>query len=268
MLDIAPHPRSRNADCPRCGYKQAFSVTLKDGRPLYYCHAGCDPRDLWGTVRGQRPEYVAQRPKPKDYTRVRHYAQQLWDGALPPQGTLVERYLASRSLCVLPDCLRFLPCHLHKNSGQYWPVMLAAVTDTQGKLQAVHRTYLAEDGNGKAPVEPAKMTLGAVGGFAVHFAPAAEEMAVAEGIETALSVQLVTGIPTVAAVNAGNMKQLVLPRLPLAREVIIAADADPVGRKSAQDAALRWDREGRRVRIAAPPNGLDFNDLLQAGGAL
>jgi putative DNA primase/helicase len=29
--------------------------------------------------------------------------------------------------------------------------------------------------------------------------------------------------------------------------------------------ARRWKREGRRVRIARPPQGMDFNDLLKAG---
>ena len=36
------------------------------------------------------------------------------------------------------------------------------------------------------------------------------------------------------------------------------------GELAARDSALRWKREGRRVRIARPPRGLDFNDLLVA----
>jgi DNA primase len=43
---------------------------------------------------------------------------------------------------------------------------------------------------------------------------------------------------------------------------VILADGDEVGEKAAQDSALRWKREGRRVRIARPPRGFDFNDLL------
>ena len=31
---------------------------------------------------------------------------------------------------------------------------------------------------------------------------------------------------------------------------------------AAQVCAWRWKREGRRVRIARPPQGMDFNDLL------
>jgi phage/plasmid primase-like uncharacterized protein len=141
--------------------------------------------------------------------------------------------------------------------------MLAAVTDCGGRVQAVHRTFLAHDGKGKAPVEPAKMTLGAVGGFAIHLAPAAKKMVITEGIETGLSVQQVSGIPTWAAISAGGMRQLILPPMPFAAEVVIAADNDAVGIQSAHDAAARWQLEGRTVRIAVPPSGQDFNDVLQ-----
>ena len=46
------------------------------------------------------------------------------------------------------------------------------------------------------------------------------------------------------------------------RDVIVLADGDDAGEAAARDAALRWKREGRRVRIARPPRGADFNDLL------
>jgi putative DNA primase/helicase len=40
------------------------------------------------------------------------------------------------------------------------------------------------------------------------------------------------------------------------------ADGDAPGEAAAQDCARCWKREGRRVRIARPPQGMDFNDLL------
>jgi putative DNA primase/helicase len=46
------------------------------------------------------------------------------------------------------------------------------------------------------------------------------------------------------------------------REVIVLADGDDPGEAAARDCAWRWKREGRRVRIARPPQGMDFNDLL------
>jgi len=44
--------------------------------------------------------------------------------------------------------------------------------------------------------------------------------------------------------------------------VIILADGDEPGDAAALDAAMRWKREGRTVRIARPPAGMDFNDVL------
>ena len=43
------------------------------------------------------------------------------------------------------------------------------------------------------------------------------------------------------------------------------ADGDEPGEAAARSAALRWMREGRRVRIARPPRGADFNDILLGG---
>jgi putative DNA primase/helicase len=71
-----------------------------------------------------------------------------------------------------------------------------------------------------------------------------------------------TSIPTWAALSAAGMQALVLPRE--VREVVIAADPDPVGIKAARLAAHRWHTEGRAVRIIKPPQGFDFNDLARA----
>jgi phage/plasmid primase-like uncharacterized protein len=265
------HGRQQGAigDCPSCGYKNAFTVSERDGKKLFHCFAGCSQVDLLAAMRG-RTEPFRNFPPPaqKDTTRIRDYALKLWQERQRGREGLVPVYLASRGLIgTVPASLGFLPDHLHKPSGTHWPVMVAAVTDCSGRVQAVHRTYLARDGKMKAPIEPAKMTLGAVGGLACHLAPAGEELIISEGIETGLSVQFATGRPTWAALSAGGMRDLILPPRPLASTVIIAADADPVGMQAAQDAAVRFVREGRRVRIAAPPTGTDFNDILQGAAA-
>lgn len=268
MFSPSQHPsRTTYSDCPACGYKQALSVTVKDGNSLYHCHGGCTQDELWRVIGGKEPQQYQPTPEPRQRVAnesAKAYALDLWHSSLSGHDGLVPVYLASRGLVgLVPGAIRFLPDHPHKPSGTRWPVMLSGITDAAGTIQAVHRTYLARDGKGKAPVEPAKMTLGAVGGFAVHLGEVGEKLIVAEGIETALSVQQSTGIPAWSAISAGGMRQLILPPLPLASEIIIAADADSVGIKSAQDAAARWRREGRTVRIAMPPDGKDFNDVLQ-----
>ena len=69
-----------------------------------------------------------------------------------------------------------------------------------------------------------------------------------------------TGHPAWAALSTSGLLALDLP--PDVRDVIVLADGDEAGKAAARGAALRWKREGRRVRIAHPPNGMDFNDML------
>ncbi|MGE0109594.1 MAG: toprim domain-containing protein [Bdellovibrionales bacterium] len=268
-------------DCPCCGYKNALAVTVKDGRELYHCFAGCSQAYLLAALRGNQPaaieafsqtsntlrKFAEGSPLAPIEARGRVFIEKLWRESHPAKGSLVEVYLRARGIEILPPFLRCLTRHLHKPSDSYWPVMLAAAMDWTGKIHALHRTYLSPDGKTKAPVTPAKMTLGPVGGLSCHLAPAGEELAASEGIETALSVMQATGIPTWAALSAGGIRNLILPPLPLASSVIIAADADPVGMKSAQDAALLWREQGRKVRVALPPEGMDFNDVLLKGAA-
>ena len=83
---------------------------------------------------------------------------------------------------------------------------------------------------------------------------------VGEGIETCLSAMQATRRPTWAALSTSGLRTLILPEA--VRDVTILADGDEPGEDAARDAAARWILEGRNVRIARPPAGLDFNDLL------
>ena len=107
------------------------------------------------------------------------------------------------------------------------------------------------------------MMRGPVTGGSVQLAPAAPKMAVSEGIESGLSFQQLYGIPTWAALSTSGTTGLVLPDLPLAQEICIAADNDKAGREAAYKAAEKWTKEGRKVRIIFPPLQFnDFNNLL------
>jgi hypothetical protein len=193
-------------------------------------------------------------------------AARLWQIARPIEGTTAEQYFAARGLSGFTSpALRFLPDHRHAPSGTTWPVLLAAATNPiTGRLQAIHRTYLARDGSAKAPVEPPKMTLGPTAGAVIRLSEPqpGKPLVIGEGIETAASAGLILGCPAWATIAAGNLTRIELP--PAVAEVIVAADADLVGRREAERAAQRWQAEGRRVRIATPDAvGLDFNDLMQ-----
>ena len=193
------------------------------------------------------------------------FAQRLWDRRQSLIGSPAERYLKLRGLVgPFPPTLAFLPKCLHTPSGRRLPCLVGGVARWPSRrVIAVHRTYLEGNGEGKAKVEPAKMTLGPIGGGAVRLAAAGECLGVAEGIETSLSAQQATGIPTWAALSAGGIEHLVLSDLPLAGQIIIFADHDRRGLEAADKAAAMWTGQGRLVRIVKPPlPGQDFNDLL------
>ena len=181
--------------------------------------------------------------------------------ALPAVGTPVETYLHSRGInLVAPDSVRFHP-RLKHPSGGTWPGMVALVArGHDGEPLAIHRTFLARDGAGKAPVTPQKMMLGPCRGGAVRLAVPTGKLMVGEGIETCLAAMQATGLPAWAALSTSGLRTLQLPAE--IDEVIVLADGDEPGEAAALDAARRWKREGRTVRIARPPTGMDFNDVL------
>jgi hypothetical protein len=246
-----------------------------DGKVLVHCHAGCDQehviaalrsRGLWpenglraskcSTARG-----VAKNHQNRENTKRTDGALAVWNAAVSAEGSLVETYLAARKLCLpLPHTIRFHPGLKHR-SGGVWPAMVALVTHgVDDEPLAVHRTFLAPDGSGKASVDPQKMMLGPCRGGAVRLAPAGDVLMVGEGIETSLAAMQARGLPAWAALSTSGLLALDLPSE--VRAVIILADGDEAGKAAARGAALRWKREGRRVRIAHPPEGMDFNDML------
>jgi hypothetical protein len=269
--------------CPSCGYRSGFTVEDRDGKTLVKCHAGgCSQADVIGALRKhglwggaddgrafvprQRTPRAPASEKPDDAEKT-EWARRIWRATHLASGTPVETYLRARGYRgPLPTYLRFHPALKHKDGPERHPGMVAAVM-IENKLVAVHRTYLRPDGSGKAGLSDDKLSLGPIGGGAVHLhigpLPHGGRLAVSEGIETGLAVMQQAGIPTWAALSAGGIKKLILPPIEVAPEIIIAADNDQAGLKAANDAARRWHAEGRRVRIAVPENeGEDFADVI------
>jgi hypothetical protein len=130
-----------------------------------------------------------------------------------------------------------------------------------------HFTFLQAGGvNGpvrKAATAACKLTLGQLRYGGVWLMPVNEidELAVAEGIETALSVQQITNLPTVTALSAAGMRSVRWP--PRVKRLWIAADNDEVGRGAAKVLLERALRAGLQAHIKLPARGKnDFNDLL------
>ena len=250
-----------------------------------HCFAGCDWRDVKAALRrlgllgdreldrraiksrapGLQRSPLKANPSPDTLTRSKA-AKAIWQASKALPDTPAETYLRERGLQPGPDgwppTLRYHPALKHYDTGLNFPALIAAVSLWPGcEVRAVHRTFLKLDGTAKAVVTKPKLMLGPCGGGAVRLDHFGETLVLAEGIESGLSVQQATGLPTWACLSTSGLKSIILP--PDVRTVVIAADNDDAGIKAAEDAAARLTREGRKVKVAKPPANMDFNDVLR-----
>lgn len=185
--------------------------------------------------------------------------------AQPLAGTVGETYLRHRGVGVprSPDLL-FHDDLADFDSRRGWPGLVGIVRDSAGNpTGGIHRTFLMDDGSAKAP--PGKKMLGPVAGGSVRLAPlpADGHLGIAEGIETALSAWALFGVPTWAALSAGNLRDWQWPEG--VRRVTIFADAGEAGQQAAQALAERLTAAGIPATIVSPLHGDDFNDDLRKG---
>jgi hypothetical protein len=115
------------------------------------------------------PRGASERTPDTDDGKGTETALEIWQSSTLALGTSVETYLMSLGINLPPPpVLRFHPSLRHP-SGSLWPAMVALVANgMDGTPIAIHRTFLAQDGRGKAPVNPQKMMLGPCGGGAVR----------------------------------------------------------------------------------------------------
>jgi putative DNA primase/helicase len=232
------------------------SLSVQDGERglLVKCWTGCDPRDVLAELRRRGllggSTGVDARPalaKPcsdnrDDVARRFAAARSIWNSAKEAQASPVTAYLAGRGIDLpVPPTLRWAPS-LRRPDGTRVPAMVARIDGLDGELIGITRTWLDRGPDGIWRRRDRAM-LGPTAGGAVRLADAGETLVVAEGIETAASVMLATGFPAWAALSAGGIAALVLPPLPLASLVIVAANHD---RNGVGERAARIPADGRR----------------------
>jgi len=263
--------------------KQAFRWALD-----YLGHEVADPAARRRRrAEGEARAVAAERQR----NRRRENAFAIWTASRERiKGTPVQAYLQGRGidftrLSRQPRCLRYHPALTNVESGRQWPALIAAVSGPDGRICAVHRTWLGpRDGGGftKAPLDKPKMVLGGFKGGAIRIwrgsgakplkeAPEGSMVAIAEGIEDALTVALARPAWRVlAAVSLSNMRNVALPET--IGTVILVADndrANSAADRALAKAAVEFQGQGRVVKIARPPEGYkDFNELLCKDGAV
>jgi hypothetical protein len=200
-------------------------------------------------------------------------ARRLFQVSTPIPATLAGTYLRARGIVVTPDmtALRFHPrCWYRpdadstKDARDAWPALIAAVTDDDGTVTGIQRTWLDPAGHAKAPVSVPRRAMGHLLGHAVRLGTAGEVMAAGEGIETVLSLrQIMPTLPLAAALSAACLAAMRFPRG--LRRLYIVRDNDLAGRRADEVLTTRAQAEGIETRTLTPALE-DFNDdLLQFG---
>ena len=227
---------------------RSLHLTVMDGRTIWHSFAGDRPDGVKAHLGLHEAEYRPLDHKAADRARRERAALEqaerrkhgrfcsiAWQGVLPLPGTPAATYLEGRGLPGV-DCaaLAFHPRMPRGYESKVpGPAVLACVQNAAGTPCGLHATFIKPDGSGKAGDRP-KLMFGVTKAGAVRLAPMqAGKLAVAEGIETALSYAALTGIPTWAALSAGNLAAFALP--PGVETLTIAADGD----KAAPD----WSRQ-------------------------
>lgn len=161
-------------------------------------------------------------------------ACRLWAMSRPIAGTQAETWLRHRDFTRLTDLpsLRFHPdCYYRADADsptETWPAIIAAVTDLDGRVTGVHRTWLARDRKGKAPVAIPRRAMGDLLGHAVRFGTVSDVLAAGEGIKTVLSLrEVMPDLPLAACLSSAHLAVMALP--PTLRRLYVLRDDDPAG---------------------------------------
>jgi hypothetical protein len=198
-------------------------------------------------------------------------ARRLWAMSRAIGGTVAETYLRGRGITSAhhTGALRFHPrCYYRQDEHapiETRPALIAAVTDLDGAITGVQRTWLSRRGAAKAPMLTPRRAMGALYGYGVRFGAAGDVMAAGEGIETMLSLRSATpALPLVAALSANHLAALILPAS--LRRLYIVLDNDAAGRRATEALAARAQLGGVETIVLTSTLG-DWNDDLRGLGA-
>lgn len=261
-------------------------MTVKDGKLLWHCLAGCTQEavkerfvadGLWSRPRSSKGSFNRKERERLDGEGKVDFREILdaciaWPELDKEQRQILENYARSRGV-KMPETAMLLPSSKsNRLTDRRFPAMVFGIA-REGESIGAHLTWLSSKGHSKLAVDDPKRTYGGVKGGHIRLHrryDRLEPIVVAEGIETALSVERITGLQAIVACNAGNLGKINVPKC---SEVIIAADNDPnrSGIQGATNLARRLSSEGRPVRIALPYSHgnkkRDWNDELCAPDA-
>ena len=274
----------------RCPVHQSNGATLalKDGPRglIVHCHAGCSRDDVLAELRrlgllrddgaaadAPDPAEIARRRAAEERNRQKRIAEALdfWRHETLPvaPGTVVERYW----LCARPgDCrsrrrsARRAPgCAIPKAaSGRRWSRWSSMSSSARSRFTGRGCRRMVR----RRPRSAIRACRSARSGGAVRLAPARETCRWSSPRESRPppAAMLATGWPGWAALSAGGIERAGPAAAAGRRDRHHRRRQRPQWRRrrGGTQSGRRWLAEGRRVRIALPPEpGTDWNDVLR-----
>lgn len=232
--------------------------------------------------------------------RKREWALALFEGAVSRlRGTLVETYAEARGtpLREIPSLehqwFRFHPdlewwmgatrdpeTNRKIAPGPRFPALVSAMVDAHGNARAIHCTFLAPDGRGKAPVAKPKLMFPATSGLVIRVSRGRDRLTpeaaarngvltdafVGEGVEDGWT--MAHAMPELRCLAAGSLSGLLnMPDMACVEGWLVGRDND-WGKDQAADL---FERAMARIRgfgkpaeeISATGGAKDFNDMVK-----
>lgn len=207
--------------------------------------------------------------------------RRLWHSTVPLFGTHGHDYLLERGILVSPPpTIRFHPRLPYWQSVRgrekpvcmgHFPALVCGIAFyPNNRIAALQRIYLD-------PQDPVKLklpdpehadrlldpkkTLGAFKGGAVRLSPYGGRLALAEGVETALTVlQFRPGFAVWATLGTTGMAEVLVPK---GGTKLVCIDNDEPGVQAARALIERIRGPGEDIGVtSAKTDGLDFNDII------
>lgn len=256
----------------------SLTITLRPSAPsgfVVYSHAGDDPMECRDYVRsmlglGSRrdedkytaPFVVAVAGDDDDEERRKAFAQKIWQQAVNPIGTIVEKYLSEeRGLSLSPEIAgRVVRWHGRLRYGDQTLggmvcLMRNIVTD---EPTGIHRTFLDEAGK-----KVDRRMLGIAKGAAIKVDSQESvngPLTIGEGFETVLAARHAGMGPVWALGSAGAIQAF--PLIERVAELTLLQERDPTSQRAVRHCTKRYLGGRKPVNVVTPHRGLnDFNDV-------
>lgn len=269
---------NRHGKCPFCGGRDRYRFDNKNGYGTFYCnHCGSgdgfkflkkmfnwDFKKSVNEIRniiGDCKKVVMKKTDPKiALKKIASMSQPIKNDS-----DLIQ-YLGSRGINSVPESLKEAQLYYFEDGHKTgpFPTLVALITDSSGKGVSYHLTYTHRQQKLKCAAPKKIMTpVTTMKGAYVELYPLEEHICVAEGIETALAIRDLTGLPVISALNAHNLSALSLPSLVKKVEIWGDNDASYCGQRASYTLAEQLTRKGLEVVVHIPPVvGEDWLDYI------